>query len=50
MELKHRIALVKISSKNACSAPRKRNIEQYLIEHPEIPRDEVRALIPFTGL
>lgn len=50
MELKHKIALIRIEQKNACSEPRREAVAEYLKKNPEIPRDEVRALLPFTTI
>ena len=50
MEMKHRIALIKISTKNPCSEPRRIAVEQYLRDHPEVPVSEARELVPFTRI
>jgi hypothetical protein len=50
MELKHSIELIHLSAQHASREIRKKVIAEYLSSHPEIDKNEVRAMIAEAGI
>jgi hypothetical protein len=46
LELKHSMALIHISATHSSGESRRKAIAEYLIQHPEIDKDEVLEMMP----
>jgi hypothetical protein len=46
MEIKHSLALIHISATHTSSEPRRKAITEYLIQHPDIDKEEILAMMP----